>query len=123
MILAMNANFLRTAHYPPDHRLLDLCEEMGLFVMCEVPFGFGDKWLDDSGYTPELLARASATVRRDVHYGCIISWSIGNENHITPSTLETAERVKALDPAWPVCFPMRGNDFYEKAMTSARSPA
>ena len=114
MILEMNANFLRTSHYPPDPRLLDLCDELGLFVMCEVPFGFGDPWLKDPAYTPELLARAAATVRRDIHRGCIIIWSIGNENPVTPATVGTAAHVKTLDPTRPVCFPTQPNGFYNK---------
>ncbi len=123
MIVEMNANFVRTAHYPPDHRLLDLCEEAGLFVMCEVPFGFGDHWLTDPAYTPELLARAAATVRRDVHYGCNIIWSIGNENPVTDSTVETAACVKKLDPTRPVCFPMTGNTFFESQDWGRKTPA
>jgi beta-galactosidase len=113
MMVAMNVNFVRTSHYPPDHRFLDLCEEAGLFVMCEVPFGFGDAWLSDPSYTPELLARAAATVRRDIHHGCIIVWSIGNENPVTESTVETATDVTKLDSTRPVCFPMEGRTFFD----------
>ena len=30
-----NINAIRTAHYPNDHRLLDLCDELGLYVVDE----------------------------------------------------------------------------------------
>lgn len=122
MMVAMNVNFVRTSHYPPDHRFLDLCEEAGLFVMCEVPFGFGDSWLSDPSYTPELLARAAATVRRDIHHGCIIIWSIGNENPVTESTVETASFVKQLDPTRPVCFPMEGSTFFGQQEWGRKTP-
>jgi beta-galactosidase len=122
MIVEMNANFIRTSHYPPDHRLIDLCEEAGLFVMCEVPFGFGDEYLKNPDYTPELLARAAATVRRDTHHGAIIIWSLGNENPVTDSTVETAAYVKNLDPTRPVCFPMTGNTFFENQAWGRKTP-
>ena len=30
-----NINSIRTAHYPNDHRILDLCDELGLYVIDE----------------------------------------------------------------------------------------
>ncbi|MGK0237959.1 MAG: beta-galactosidase [Candidatus Pelagisphaera sp.] len=37
-----NINAVRTSHYPPHPMFLDLCDEYGIYVVCEVPFGFGD---------------------------------------------------------------------------------
>ena len=33
-----NINFIRTSHYPPQPRLLELCDSLGFYVMDEVPF-------------------------------------------------------------------------------------
>ena len=111
LIKAANCNFVRTSHYPPQPRLLELCDELGLYVMDEVPFGFGEDHLADEGYRADLLARAEATVRRDANRPSVIIWSVGNENPNTPLTIATARRVKELDPTRPVCFPQIGSYF------------
>ena len=111
LIKAANINFVRTSHYPPHRRLLSLCDEMGIYVMDEVPFGFGDEHLTDPSYQESLLTRADATVARDKNHASIIVWSIGNENPNTPLTFATARRVKSLDASRPVCFPQVGSYF------------
>jgi len=111
MMRAANMNFLRTSHYPPDRCLLDACDEKGIYVMCEVPFGFGDKHLTDPSYQDILLTRARATVLRDKNHPSVIVWSVGNENPVTPIALETGRSVKQLDPTRPVCFPQVGSYF------------
>ncbi|GAI95484.1 unnamed protein product, partial [marine sediment metagenome] len=60
-----NINAVRTSHYPPHPVFLDLCDRYGMYVICEVPFGFGDKNLKDQSYGDILLMRAEATVARD----------------------------------------------------------
>ena len=111
LIKAANCNFVRTSHYPPHPRFLELCDELGLYVMDEVPFGFGENHLADENYRAALLTRAEATVRRDENRPSVIIWSIGNENQNTPITIATARRVKELDPTRPVCFPQIGSYF------------
>jgi beta-galactosidase len=93
-----NLNAVRTSHYPPSPALLDICDRLGIYVICEVPFGFGDKDLTDPTYQDILLRRAEATVSRDKNHPCVLIWSVGNENPITPLVVATAKRVKELDP-------------------------
>lgn len=93
-----NINAVRTSHYPPHPVYLDLCDQYGLYVVCEVPFGFGDKNLQDPSFRDILLARADATVARDKNHPSVLIWSIGNENPITPIVINTADHVKTLDP-------------------------
>jgi beta-galactosidase len=111
LIRRANINFIRTSHYPSDERLLDLCDELGVYVMCEVPFGFGEEHLNDASYQDILLTRARATLQRDKNHPSVIIWSIGNENPITPIGLETGKFVKAHDPTRPICFPQIGSYF------------
>jgi len=106
-----NINFIRTSHYPSHSRLIELCDEMGFYVMCEVPFGYGDKNLADPSFEQVLFTRARATVWRDQNRPSVIIWSIGNENSLTELGLRTGQRVKELDPSRPVCFPTVGNYF------------
>ncbi len=93
-----NINALRTSHYPPAPALLDVCDRLGIYVIDEVPFGFGDRNLTDPSYRDILLRRAEATVARDRNHPCVLIWSVGNENPITPLVVATAQRVQALDP-------------------------
>lgn len=106
-----NINFVRTSHYPPHPRLIELCDEMGFYVMDEVPFGFGDKNLTDPTFEEVLYTRARATVMRDKNRTSVIAWSIGNENPLTELGVKTAEYTKKLDPTRPVCFPTVGSYF------------
>ncbi|MGN6294549.1 MAG: glycoside hydrolase family 2 TIM barrel-domain containing protein [Chitinophagaceae bacterium] len=106
-----NINFIRTSHYPPQPRLLELCDSLGFYLMVEVPFGFGDEHLTDVSYQPILQTRANATIWRDKNHPSVIAWSIGNENPVTGMTLKTAKYVKMLDNTRPVCFPQKGSDF------------
>lgn len=106
-----NINFVRTSHYPSHPRLIELCDEMGFYVMCEVSFGFGDRLLTDEAYRETLMIRAQATVDRDKNRPSVIIWSVGNENPITPMMLDTGREVKRLDPTRPICFPTVGSYF------------
>jgi beta-galactosidase len=108
---AANINFIRTSHYPPHPRFLELCDEMGFYVMDEVPFGFGEEHLKDPAYQETLLTRARATVQRDRNRASVIIWSVGNENPNTPLTFATGQEVKKLDPSRPICFPQIGSYF------------
>jgi len=111
LIRKANINFIRTSHYPPQPRLLQLCDSLGFYLMVEVPFGYGDEHLKDKSYLPILQERAKSTIRRDKNHASVIAWSIGNENPVTEITLQTANYVKTLDNSRPVCFPQKGSDF------------
>ena len=129
-LIDMGVNALRTSHNPPSPELLELCDEMGIFVWDEC----FDKWNSTCGRGDVPLeefvsARLSEFVRRDRNHPCVFVWSIGNE--ISPgkacppgqehwgsplSVGTTAERcarfrdvVRSLDLTRPVgigsCFP------------------
>ena len=103
-----NINMIRTSHYPPNELLLEFCDSMGFYVMDEVPFGFGDEWLNNVAYQDNLLTRADATVKRDKNHASVVIWSIGNENDLTTICGETGKYVKAIDPTRPICYPQMG---------------
>ena len=99
-----NINLVRTAHYPPQPRLLELCDSLGMYVIDEVPIGYGDELLTDSTYLPILLRRAKATVDRDKNRPSVIIWSVGNENPLTDICITTGRYVKRLDKTRPYLF-------------------
>ena len=76
----MGCNAIRTSHNPPAPELLDLCDEMGMFVWDEC----FDKWNETCGRGDEPLEEFVESnlrdfVRRDRNHPCVFVWSIGNE--------------------------------------------
>lgn len=69
----MNMNAVRMSHYPPDAFFLDLCDELGLYVLDELT-GWQHSY-DTAAGTP-LVA---AMVTRDVNHPSILFWDNGNE--------------------------------------------
>ncbi len=113
MMKAANVNFIRTAHYPFHPEFHKMCDEMGFYVCCEVPFGYGDSNLYKEEYTTELCTRAEATLTRDKNHPSIIMWTIGNENPYTEVVEKVVQYVKQKDPTRPRALPMAGNYFLE----------
>ncbi len=96
-----NINAVRTAHYPNDHRLLDLCDELGLYVLDEsnVESHAGHESLARSGlFDLAIIDRARRMVRRDRSHPCVIGWSLGNESGHGPSHDAAAAWIRAVDP-------------------------
>jgi hypothetical protein len=69
----MNMNAVRMSHYPPDAQFLDLCDELGLYVLDELG-GWQKSY--DSEVGRQLVKE---TVIRDVNHPCILFWDNGNE--------------------------------------------
>ncbi len=87
-------NAIRFAHNPPDPRLLDECDQLGLMVMDEAFDeweGCKNKWWQGHNvYPPKHFGYAedwgvwhetdlTSLIRRDRNHACVILWSIGNE--------------------------------------------
>lgn len=69
----MNMNAVRMSHYPPDAYFLDLCDELGLYVIDELA-GWQKRY--DEGVGAPLVA---AMVSRDVNHPSVLFWANGNE--------------------------------------------
>jgi beta-galactosidase len=106
-----NVNFVRTSHYPPSPALLELCDELGLYVMDEVSIGHGEKNLAKPDYRANILARVKPTIDRDKNHASVLIWSIGNENPINDAELEAGKLAKQLDPSRPITYPKIGSYF------------
>ncbi len=91
----MGANFVRLCHYPHHPAELDLCDEIGLLVMGEIPLYW---WKGDAtnevradevrdGNQPASVTldaarrQLSELIARDRHHPSIIFWSVSNETH------------------------------------------
>jgi len=74
----MNGNAVRMSHYPPDVEFLDLCDELGLYVLDELA-----GW--HNYYNPEVGAKlVEEMVTRDVNHPSILFWDNGNEGGSNP---------------------------------------
>ncbi|MFB6704660.1 glycoside hydrolase family 2 TIM barrel-domain containing protein [Streptomyces sp. NPDC056333] len=99
-------NAVRTSHYPPHPAFLDLCDEIGLWVIDECDLethGFVDlEWrnnpVGDERWTPALLDRAARMVERDKNHASVIIWSLGNECGSGPGLTAMADWIKGRDP-------------------------
>ncbi len=69
----MNMNAVRSSHYVPDKRFLELCDSLGLFVMNEVT-GWQDGY--DTIVGPKLVKE---TILKDENHPSVVIWNHGNE--------------------------------------------
>jgi len=107
-----NINAVRTSHYPPHPRFLDLCDELGLWVIDECDFethGFEENgWrgnpTGDPQWTEALVDRVTRMVVRDRNHPSIILWSLGNEAGAGSNLEHMAAAVRSLDPSRPLHY-------------------
>ena len=107
MMKEAHVDTIRTAHYPFHHSFYDLADEMGFYVIDEVPFAAGGRpELGKDEALPGLLERTVRTVVRDRNRPSVIIWSVGNENPYFENTVGRAlDLVKELDPTRPRLLP------------------
>jgi len=77
-VKALGCNFIRTAHYPQNERIVRMAEKMGLMIWEEIPL-----WQGIEFSNPAILKKAETMLRemiyRDKNRAGIIIWSIANE--------------------------------------------
>jgi len=76
-----NFNAVRTSHYPPVNKYLELADEYGLFVIDEAGTeAHATEYISDwPEFTEMYRERVRQMVLRDRNYPCILFWSAGNE--------------------------------------------
>ncbi|MFG1910180.1 glycoside hydrolase family 2 TIM barrel-domain containing protein [Kribbella sp. NPDC048928] len=112
-----NINAVRTAHYPPHPAFLDLCDELGLWVIdeCDIEtHGFiytdwRDNPADDPAWAPMMLDRMRRMVERDKNHPSIVIWSLANESDRGRNFGSLAAWVRERDPSRAI--------FYERDRT------
>ncbi len=90
----LNINTIRTSHYPPSPEFLELCDEMGFYVIDEADLethGFfyrytkaccDENWpCSKPEWKDSYLDRARRMFEHDKNHTCIIMWSFGNESN------------------------------------------
>lgn len=111
-----NVNCIRT-HYLGPRDLSDLCDEMGFYLLQELPIDWGTNYIHDPEWVGPALMRIEGGIRRDRHHPSLMVWSVGNENIPERAAvaedgwnhLRTYDRFcKLLDPSRPTMFPPPG---------------
>ncbi|MGB6220210.1 glycoside hydrolase family 2 TIM barrel-domain containing protein [Haloferula sp.] len=109
----LNMNAVRASHYPNDPRFLELCDELGLYLIDEANIeahgtGWGPNAPDSLAKKPSWkeahLDRVKNMVERDKNHPSIVMWSLGNESGDGVCTEACAEWVKQRDPSRPVHY-------------------
>ncbi|WP_396668913.1 glycoside hydrolase family 2 TIM barrel-domain containing protein [Microbacterium sp. R86528] len=112
MMKRHNINAVRTSHYPPHPRVLDMCDELGLWVILECDlethaFYFVD-WAgnpsDDPQWREAYLDRMERTVERDKNHASIVLWSLGNESGTGRNLAAMSSWTARRDPSRPVHY-------------------
>ena len=95
-----NFNAVRTSHYPPVNKYLELADEYGLYIIDET----GDEAhateyiSNDMKFLPMYLERVRQLVLRDRNHPCVLFWSAGNESGEGPIITEVVKEGKKYDP-------------------------
>jgi beta-galactosidase len=107
-----NVNAVRTSHYPPHPRFLELCDELGLYVIdeCDLethgffPLAWRHNPADDPRFQAACIDRMRRTVERDKNHPSIIMWSLGNESGSGRNLSAMAAWARERDPSRPLHY-------------------
>jgi beta-galactosidase len=107
-----NLNAVRTSHYPPHPRFLELCDAYGLYVVDEcdlethgfVLVGWRGNPTDDPRWRDALVDRMARMVERDKNRPSVILWSLGNESGVGRNLAAMAGWARRRDPSRPLHY-------------------
>ena len=113
----LNMNGVRTSHYPPTPKFLEMCDEIGLYVVCEtdiethgflrrlpnVPYrydvGSNDWPCTRAEWREEFVDRMGRMVENFKNHPSIIMWSTGNESGHGCNHIEMIRWTRRRDPS------------------------
>lgn len=95
-----NFNAVRTSHYPPVNKYLELADEYGLYIIDEAGTeAHATEYISsDQRFLPMYLERVRQLVLRDRNHPCVLFWSAGNESGEGPNITEVVKEGKKYDP-------------------------
>ena len=122
-----NFNAVRTSHYPNDPAFLDLCDELGFYVVGEANIeshAFQNTLCDDQKYLNAWVDRVARMVQRDIHHASVILWSLGNESGAGLNHRAAAAYARNFDPSRPLHYEgaIRGNWTHNQDLTDVVCP-
>lgn len=107
----LNINCVRTSHYPPTPKFIEMCDEMGFYVICETDIethgfvrripntsrGYADAPCTLPDWKNEHLDRMIRMVEVFKNYPSIIMWSTGNESGHGENQVEMIKWTRERD--------------------------
>ncbi len=109
----LNINCIRTSHYPPTPRFIDMCDELGFYVVLETDLethGFYNRFAGGCGYDEsddwvcfkpewkiEFLERMQRATLLFKNNSSVIMWSTGNESNHGENHKEMLRWLKTLN--------------------------
>jgi beta-galactosidase/beta-glucuronidase len=105
---AMGCNFVRLCHYPHHPGELDLCDELGLLAMDEIPVYGSTGMAEDEGQWRNKVENArrqlATLIVRDWNHPSLIFWSVSNETReehtvVVEGNDELIRYARELDPS------------------------
>ena len=111
----LNINTIRTSHYPPTPEFLNMCDELGFYVIDETDIeihGFAtrrggtiynadqypDEWIcQREDWKEAFIERAKRMYERDKNHPSVIMWSTGNESDFGKNIIEMVDYFKSID--------------------------
>ncbi len=94
-----NFNAVRTSHYPPVNRYLELADEYGLYIIDEAGVeAHATEFISEKPeYTPMYKERVRQMVLRDRNHPSILFWSAGNESGEGSNITEVVKEGRKYD--------------------------
>ncbi|GHV05001.1 beta-galactosidase [Spirochaetia bacterium] len=97
----MNINAVRTCHYPDSPLWYDLCDELGILLVCETDLethGVAGGLTHNPAYALTFLERAVRMVLNYKNHVSVFSWSLGNESGTGANHAAMYGFIKEYDP-------------------------
>ncbi len=113
-----NINAVRTAHYPNDPALVELCDELGFYVIAEANIeshgmGYKEESLaKNPAWFEAHLDRIKNLVERDKNHPCIIMWSMGNEAGDGENFAKCSAWIRQRDPSRPIHYEQAAHNLH-----------
>ncbi len=123
LMKAHNIDSVRTSHYPAAPQFYELCDEIGIYVMCEADMeshgctyqGFFPYIAQDNQYHAAIVERGEKMVKQLRNFSSIVMWSLGNESSWGDNMRAEAMAIRALDTR-PIHY--QGVENYIKKFTN-----
>jgi beta-galactosidase len=100
LLKQFNFNAVRSSHYPPVNKYLELADEYGLYIIDETgDEAHATEWVSEKPEFKEMYKeRSRQMVLRDRNHPSVLFWSAGNESGHGQNINEVISEGKKYDP-------------------------